>query len=93
MRYSRIDNNTFVFEGKINIKDFVKVIELRQEELFDDIKGEAETLAGLLLELALKFPRKGQKIHFKGFPFTIEEVDRKRIVQVKVYVPKSITSN
>ena len=54
LRYSRIDNNTFVFEGKINIKDFVKVIELRQEELFDDIKGEAETLARLLIDLAQK---------------------------------------
>ena len=93
LRYSKIDNNTFVFEGKINIKDFVKVIELQQEEFFDDINGEAETLAGLLLELAQKLPRKGQKIHFKGFQFTIEEVDRKRIVQVKVYVPKSIILN
>jgi len=46
-------------------------------------------LAGMLLELAKKLPRKGQKIRYKGFQFTIEEVDRKRIVQIKVVVPKT----
>jgi len=89
LRYSRIDNFTFVFEGKINLKDFVKVIEWEDEDFFDAIKGEAETLAGMLLELAKKLPRKGQKIRYKGFQFTIEEVDRKRIVQIKVVVPKT----
>lgn len=93
LRYSRIDDATYVFEGKINLKDFIKVIEWPVEDIFDAVKGEAETLAGLLLEVAKRLPRKGQKIEHKGFNFTIEEVDRKRIVQVKVRVPKSIKAN
>lgn len=93
LRYSKIDNSTFVFEGKINLKDFLKVIEWPVEDIFDDIKGEAETLAGLLLEVAKRLPRKGQKIKYKGFIFTIEEVDRKRIRQVKVQIPKSTKPN
>ncbi len=93
LRYSRIDEHTFVFEGKINLKDFIKVIEWPAEDFFDTVKGEAETLAGLLLELAKRLPRKGQKMGFKGFHFTIEEVDRKRIVQVKVRVPKHIKTH
>ena len=89
MSYSRIDENTYVFEAKINLKDFFKVIDLEDTEDYEAIKGDAETLAGLLLEITKKFPKKGQKIKFKGYLFTVEELDQMRIKQVKVVLPKS----
>ncbi|MGB0828070.1 MAG: gliding motility-associated protein GldE [Flavobacteriaceae bacterium] len=89
LSYSKLDDQTFVFEGKINLKDFFRVINLEDYTLFEEIKGEAETLAGLLLEMAKKFPKKGQKIKYQGYVFTIEEMEQLRIKQVKVELPKT----
>ena len=87
LSYSRIDDFTYVFEAKISLKDFFKAIHLEEIEIFENVKGDSETLAGLLLELAKKFPRKGQKIKFEGYVFTVEELDQMRIKQVKVELP------
>jgi len=87
LSYSRIDDLTYVFEAKISLKDFFKAIHLEEIEIFENVKGDSETLAGLLLELAKKFPRKGQKIKFEGYVFTVEELDQMRIKQVKVELP------
>ena len=73
----------YLFEGKINLKDFYRIIDV-DEELFESKKGEAETLAGFILELMGSFPKKGQKIPFNKVLFTIETVDKKRIKQIKV---------
>jgi len=81
--YSKIDENTFLFEGKINLKDFYRIIDVN-EELFEAKKGESETLAGFILEAIGAFPRKEQKIYFDKCLFTIEAVDKKRIKQIKV---------
>ncbi|MGB1404859.1 MAG: transporter associated domain-containing protein, partial [Flavobacteriaceae bacterium] len=89
LSYSKLDDRTFVFEGKINLKDFFKVINLEDYTLFEETKGDAETLAGLLLEMAKKFPKKGQKIKYQGYVFTIEEMEQLRIKQVKVELPKT----
>ncbi len=89
LSYSKLDDQTFVFEGKINLKDFFRVINLEDYTLFEETKGEAETLAGLLLEMAKKFPKKGQKIKYQGYLFTIEEMEQLRIKQVKVELPKT----
>ena len=89
MSYSKLDENTYLFEAKINLKDFFKVINLEDTEDYEAIKGDAETLAGLLLEITKKFPKKGQKIKFKGYSFIVEELDQMRIKQVKVVLPKS----
>ena len=89
LSYSKLDDQTFVFEGKINLKDFFRVINLEDYTLFEETKGEAETLAGLLLEMAKKFPKKGQKIKYQGYVFTIEEMEQLRIKQVKVELPKT----
>lgn len=83
--YSQIDDHTFLFEGKINLKDFYRIIDLDESE-FEQSKGEAETLAGFLLEILGNFPKKGQKINFANIRFTIESVDRKRIKQVKAAI-------
>ena len=87
MSYSKLDDFTFIFEGKISLKDFFKVINLEDSTLFEAIKGDSETLAGLLLEMAKKFPKKGQKIKYEGYNFTIEEMEQLRIKQVKVKLP------
>lgn len=81
--YSQIDDKNFLFEGKMNLKDFYRIVNV-DEEAFDDRKGEAETLAGFILEILGNFPKKGQKIHFSTVTFTVEVVDKKRVKQLKV---------
>jgi len=83
LNYSQIDDKNFLFEGKINLKDFYRIVDV-DEEIFEINKGEAETLAGFILEILGNFPKKGQKIHFTNVNFTIEAVDKKRIKQLKV---------
>ena len=83
INYSKIDDNNFLFEGKINLKDFYRIIDVN-EETFEIRKGEAETLAGFILEIIGNFPRKGQQIQFENCLFKIELVDKKRIKQIKV---------
>jgi gliding motility-associated protein GldE len=85
VNYSQIDDKNYIFEGKINLKDFYRIIEV-DEDLFEDKKGEAETLAGFILEILGNFPKKGQKIVFENCLFIIESVDQKRIKQIKVTI-------
>jgi CBS domain containing-hemolysin-like protein len=81
--YTRIDDRNYLFDGKINLKDFYRITDIEEEE-FEASKGEAETLAGFLLEIWGNFPKKGQKISFNGNIFTVESVDKRRIKQIKV---------
>jgi len=88
INYSKIDDRNFLFEGKINLKDFYRILNV-DEDLFESNKGEAETLAGFLLEILGIFPKKSQKISFSNCVFTIESVDKKRIKQIKVTIDAS----
>jgi len=81
--YSKIDDYNFIFEGKTTLKVFCNIINMDESE-FEDAIGEAETLAGFLLELNGNFPNKNDKIKFKSLIFTIEVIDNKRIKQIKV---------
>lgn len=81
--YRKIDNSTYVFEGKTSLNDFCKVIQ-EDTSIFDEIKGESESLGGLLLELNEKLPNAGEQIKFQYFTFTIVSVDTKRIKKVRV---------
>lgn len=81
--FTKIDDNNFLFDGKISLKDFYRIADV-DEEKFEAKKGEAETLAGFLLEISGNFPKKGQKITFNGNIFTVESVDKRRIKQIKV---------
>jgi len=83
--YSKIDEKNYLFEGKTNLKDFYRVIDV-DEELFEIKKGEAETLAGFILEILGNFPKKDQKVVFENCTFTIETVDKKRVKQIKVTI-------
>ena len=85
INFSKIDDKNYLFEGKTNLKDFYRVIDVN-EELFETSKGEAETLAGFILEILGNFPKIDQKITFENCTFTIESVDKKRIKQIKVTI-------
>jgi len=84
LTYSKIDENTYLFEGKTTIKDFCKVMDDEDEAIFEEEKGESETLAGFILEISGKFPRRNDKIYFKNYTFVVESLDNKRIKQLKV---------
>lgn len=86
LSYSKLDDYNYVFEAKTTLKDFYKVLQI-DETFFDDQKFEAETIAGLILEITGKFPKKNDLIAFKRYEFTIEAIDKKRIKQVKVTLP------
>ncbi|MCX7546346.1 gliding motility-associated protein GldE [Xanthomarina sp. F1114] len=85
--YSKLDDKNYVFEGKTALKDFYKIINLENDSLFEDEKGEAETLAGFVLEISGGFPKIGSKITFKNYLFTIEALDNKRIKRLKLTLP------
>lgn len=85
--FSKLDNNNYVFEGKTALKDFYKIVKLEDESIFEDNKGEAETLAGFILENSGGFPKRNSKIKFENYVFTIESLDKKRIKRVKVTLP------
>lgn len=83
--YTKISDNKYIFDGKTLLNDFYKVIGT-DEALFDDVKGEADTLAGLILELKGEIPVKNDIINCKNFVFSIEAVDNRRIKQIKVEI-------
>ncbi len=86
--FSKLDAHNYVFEGKTTLKDFYRIIKLDDESIFEDEKGEAETLAGFVLEISKSFPKVNSEIKFKTYTFTIEALDNKRIKQLKVTLKK-----
>jgi len=83
--YTVVDSSTYIFEGKILLNDFCKVIGC-SDDVFDDVRGEAETLAGLILEITGQFPSRNDVVTCKQFEFTVDMVDSRRIKRVKVKV-------
>nr|WP_232333102.1 gliding motility-associated protein GldE [Mariniflexile maritimum] len=83
LTYSKLDDNNYVFEGKTALKDFYKIIKIEDDSVFETSKGEAETIAGFVLEISGSFPKLNSKIHFKNYVFKIEALDKKRIKLVK----------
>jgi putative hemolysin len=83
--FQEIDSDTFIFEGKVSLNDFCKKLEL-DSQIFEEVKGESESLGGLLLELNSKLPKNGTKIKFEDFEFTVLAVDARKIKKVKVHL-------
>ena len=83
VRYNKLDDNTYVFEGKTSLNDFCKIIG-EDSILFEQVKGESESLGGLLLEIHSKLPRAGEKVYFDKYVFTVVAVDSKRIKRIRV---------
>lgn len=84
--FSKLDDNNYVFDGKTALKDFYKIIKLEDESVFEENKGEAETIAGFVLEISRSFPKLNSKMKFKNYVFTIEALDEKRIKLLKFKV-------
>ena len=85
--FSKLDDFNYVFEGKTTLKDFYRVVKIENQEDFEEQKGESETIAGFVLEIAGSFPKKGEKIQFKNYQFLVESLDKKRLKQIKVTLP------
>jgi putative hemolysin len=83
--FTRLGEKAFLFDGKTHLDKFLKIVECKAE-LFDDVKGDADTLAGLLLEIKGDIPALHESILYADFHFTIESVTKRRIQQVKVEI-------
>ena len=83
--YSKIDDHNFIFDGKTSLHDLCRIIKV-DKNIFDEYKGEAETIAGFILEISRSFPKKNSKINFMKFVFTIESINKKRIKQIKLSI-------
>ncbi len=87
--FNKLDEHTFIFEGRTSLNDFCKIVG-EEVYIFDQVKGESESLGGLILELHSKLPRVGEKIPFNHFVFTVVSVDNKRIKRVRVYTSRPV---
>ena len=83
--YTRLSRNTYIFEGKTLLSDFVKILELDDDEL-DEVAGEADTLAGLLLEIKGDFPKVHETLSYGRFKFEVLQIEERRIAKVKVTI-------
>jgi gliding motility-associated protein GldE len=83
--YEKIDEQNYIFEGKTTINDFCKILDM-DDGIFDDIKGDADSLAGLILELEGKIPGQGNETNFRNFVFKVVDVDPKRIKRIRVSI-------
>lgn len=83
--YSKINYNTYLFEGKTLLSDFCKILHVKDDE-FDDVAGDADTLAGLLLELKGDFLSIHERLDYKNYTFEVEGIEERRISRVKVVV-------
>ena len=77
--------NTYVFEGKTSLSDFFKILDL-DDETFEEVEGEADSLAGLLLEIKGDFPELHERIDYKNYSFEVTELDGHRISKIKVVI-------
>ena len=83
--YSKLNYNTFVFEGKTLLSDFCKILNVDDEE-FEEVEGDADSLAGLLLEIKGDFPSMHEKIDYKNYTFEVMQIEERRISKIKVTV-------
>lgn len=83
--YNKLNDNTYIFEGKTSLNDVCKIVGV-EASLFEPVKGESESLGGLLLEINKKLPRTGEQIKYENFVFTVVAVDQKRIKRIRILI-------
>ena len=83
--FTQISQDEYLFDGRAMLNDFCKELDL-ENDIFDDVRGEADTLAGLILELKGEFPMLHEKLNCKNFTFEVEEVDTRRIIKIRVKI-------
>ncbi|MBL7890358.1 MAG: hypothetical protein JNL24_12440, partial [Bacteroidia bacterium] len=86
--YSKLDENNYVFEGKAHLNDVYRILEINGDD-FEDEKGEADTLAGFIIEIEGRIPVKNDKIKFKNLLFTIESADNRKVKRVKITIERN----
>lgn len=82
--YSKLDENTYIFDGKTGLNNIFKIANIEDESIFDEVTKEADTLAGLVIEIAGKIPLKNEKINFKNYSFIVEDSDKRRVKSIKL---------
>lgn len=85
VKFTQVDEKTYIFEGKVLINDFCRILNL-EPDYFEDIRRASESLGGLLLELFSQLPRPGEQATFRDLTFKIQSSDKKRIKKVRVLV-------
>lgn len=90
--YVKVNDHTYVFEAKTLLSDFYKIVKI-DSETFEDVVGDADTLAGLLLEIKGEFPKLHEKMEYDNFLFEVLEMDARRILKVKVIIGKPIVKD
>ena len=85
INFTKIDDNNYIFEGKTLLNDFYRILEI-DDTIFDDVKGDSETLAGVILELEGKIPKINERTKFQNFEFKIKKVSNRRIEQILVKI-------
>ena len=83
--YRRLNENTYLFEGKTHIVDVVRVLDL-EDDIFEDVQGRAETVAGLMLEINRNFLKKGDEVSAHGIRFIVDSMEGHRIDKIKIIV-------
>lgn len=89
--YTRLNRNTYVFDGKTLLSDFCRILNVNDDE-FSEVEGDADTVAGLLLEIKGDFPEVHEKLSYKNYLFEILEIEERRIAKVKIIVRDSNTN-
>ena len=90
--FVKIKENVYIFEAKVMLSDFYRILKL-DDDIFEDAEGDADTLAGLLLELKGEFPKVHEVISYKNFDFEILEMNDRRILKVKVTIKSAAEDN
>ncbi|MEC8603868.1 MAG: transporter associated domain-containing protein, partial [Bacteroidota bacterium] len=85
LAYSKLDDTNFVFEGKTSLMDMYRIMDV-SGDIFEDSKGESDTIAGFCIEQAGKILLKNEKIQFQQYTFTVEAADKRKIKQIKVSI-------
>ena len=85
--YTKLNDQTYIFEGKTLLNDFFKIINV-DPEIFEEVRGEADAIAGMILEIRGEIPKAGDKIEYRNFEFVIEDVSNRRIKKIKVTINK-----
>ena len=83
--FSKLDSHNYIFEGKTSLSDVLKTID-GEIDYFDFVKGDADTLAGLILELKGNIPEKGEVLQHTPYTFTVESVDQRRVKRIKITI-------
>ena len=84
MIYSKLDENNYVFEGKTSLNDMCRILDIDDDHVFEEVRKDADSLAGLVIEIAGKIPKKNEKIKYKNFTFVVEAADKRRVKRIKV---------